>query len=352
MRLPTAAATLLLVLPLAACTGASEPAADPGPSVASTPSAPSPTPSETSPDPAPTGEPDDDLPPVRDRVSLAALMREDLRVGPLRRTRPLAATENWSSWAVTYTVNGATVSGELLVPTGRGPFPALVLNHGYIEPSYYQLGQGMSREQEWLAAAGFVVLHTDYRGHAESDPVAELDRESRLVYTRDAMGAVEALTKEAYVDEDRLGFVGRSMGGGITYNAIVADPDLVDAAVVFAPVSSDFVDNLRQFTEPNRPDGASGLYARHGTPEESPGFYRGLSSRTYFDRIEVPVLIHHGTLDDTCPPAWSRETHRLMRRAGVDSTLVEWPGEGHAFGPRFADSMRRTVAFLRAELRL
>ena len=150
----------------------------------------------------------------------------------------------------------------------------------------------------------------------------------------------------------RLGFVGRSMGGGITYNAIVADPDLVDAAVVFAPVSSDFVDNLRQFTEPNRPDGASGLYARHGTPEESPGFYRGLSSRTYFDRIEVPVLIHHGTLDDTCPPAWSRETHRLMQRAGVDSTLVEWPGEGHAFGPRFADSMRRTVAFLRAELGL
>lgn len=355
MRRAACVLSLLLVLPLAACTDGSAPSAAPSSAPSTTPptSTPSqpPTPS-TSPDPTPSGEPGDDLPPVRDRVSLAALMREDVRGGPIRRTAALAETENWRSWAVTYTVNGATVSGELLVPKGRGPFPALVLNHGYIEPSIYQLGQGMSREQEWLAAAGFVVLHTDYRGHAGSDPVADLDRESRLVYTRDAIGAVEALEREEYVDDDRLGFVGRSMGGGITYNAIVADPDLVDAAVVFAPVSSDFVDNLRQFTEPNRPDGASALYARHGTPQERPAFYRGLSSRTHFDRIEVPVLIHHGTLDDTCPPAWSRETHRLMQRAGVDSTLVEWEGEGHAFGPRFADSMRRTVAFLRTQLRV
>lgn len=265
VRLVTTAATLLLVLPLAACSTGSEPAAEPPATSPSTSTPTGTTPSGT-PSAAPSAEPesDDDLPPVRDRVSLAALMREDVRGGPIRRTAALAETGNWRSWAVTYTVNGA---------------------------------------------AGFVVLHTDYRGPAGSDPVADLDHESRLVYTRDAIGAVEALTREPYVD-----------------------------------------DNLRQFTEPNRPDGASALYARHGTPEQRPGFYRGLSSRTYFDRIEVPVLIHHGTLDDTCPPAWSRETHRLMRRAGVDSTLVEWPGEGHAFGPRFADSMRRTVAFLRAEL--
>ena len=54
----------------------------------------------------------------------------------------------------------------LLVPTGKGPFPGIVLNHGYIEPSIYVTGQGLAREQDWLARAGFVVLHTDYRGHA------------------------------------------------------------------------------------------------------------------------------------------------------------------------------------------
>ena len=46
-----------------------------------------------------------------------------------------------------------------------------MLNHGYIEPSIYVTGQGLAREQDALARAGFVVLHTDYRGHAASDPV-------------------------------------------------------------------------------------------------------------------------------------------------------------------------------------
>ena len=356
------AASLLLALPLLGCSSTEDgdPTAEPAPAVSATsdtsdtggPTEPTPTDDPTGSEAAeqPDAAAEEDLPPVRDRISLPALMREEVRGGGLTTTGQLAETDRWTGYSATYRVNGATVSGELLVPKGEGPFPALVLNHGYIDPDVYVLGQGMSREQEWFAAAGFVVLHTDYRGHAGSDPVSEQDRESRLVYTRDAIGAVKALERMPYVDADRTAYVGRSMGGGVTLNAIVAEPDLVDAAVVFASVSSSFVDNLRQFTEPNRPDGAQSFYARHGTPQQSPGFYEGLSSRTYFDRVEVPVLLHHGTADDTCPPEWSRETDRLLTRAGADSTLVEWPGEGHAFGPRFADSMRRTVAFLRRHL--
>lgn len=289
-RLGAYAASLLLLAPLTACgTGDGEPAAEPpGPARTSATAGPAPSPNgDRTDDPtdAPAtgstdaGEdetgpgPEADLPPVRDRVSLPALMREEVRGSGLRPTRQLAETDRWTGYAATYQVNGATVSGELLVPKGRGPFPALVLNHGYIDPDVYVLGQGMSREQEWFAAAGFVVLHTDYRGHAGSDPVTEQDRESRLVYTRDAIGAVKALERMPYVDADRTAYVGRSMGGGVTLNAIVAEPDLVDAAVVFASVSSSFVDNLRQFTEPNRPDGARVLRpARH--PAEQPAFLR------------------------------------------------------------------------------
>ncbi|MDF1604865.1 prolyl oligopeptidase family serine peptidase [Nocardioides sp. YIM 152315] len=359
-----AALVLALALPLGACSG-EDPSAEPAPTVstesteateatAPTDSAPTDEAAELSPGPTqpPTpAEQDERLPPTTDTPSLANLMREQIDAGRIRRTARLGGTDRWTSWAVTYTVDGATVSGELLVPTGRGPFPALVLNHGHIDPGYYTLGLGMSREQEWFAANGFVVLHTDYRGHAASDPVSDLGRETRLVYTRDAIGAVEALEQERYVDDERLGMVGRSMGGGVTYNAIVAQPDLVDAAVVFAPVSSDYLDNLRRWTIPERPDAAQALYDDlGGSPRANPGAYRALSARTYFDRIEVPVLIHHGTSDDSCPIAWSRESQRLLTRAGVDSTLAVYEGEEHAFGPQFPASMRRTVEFLRARL--
>lgn len=355
MRAGLRASALCLALAVVGCSGSDAgPAAVPSPSAGSATGAPpgpssAPSPGPTQP-PTPT-EQDETLPPVTDRLSLPALMREDVRAGRIRRTATLGGTDRWTSYAVTYGVNDATVSGELLVPTGEGPFPALVLNHGYIDPAIYTLGRGMSREQEWLASHGFVVLHTDYRGHAGSDPVSALGRESRLTYTRDAMAAVGALRKEPYVDDDRLGMVGRSMGGAVTYNAVVAAPGLVDAAVVFAPVSSDLVDNLDRWTIPERPADAGALFdALGGDPQQAPRRYRELSARTYFDRIEVPVLIHHGTADDTCPIAWSRETHALLRRAGVASTLAEYDGEGHAFGPQFAASMRRTVRFLREHL--
>ena len=71
---------------------------------------------------------------------------------------------------MTYPSGDVTVSGVLLRPRGPGPFPAVVLDHGYIEPSVYVTGQGLMREQDALARDGFVVLHTDYRGHAGVRP--------------------------------------------------------------------------------------------------------------------------------------------------------------------------------------
>src|SRR5690606_3757117 len=140
------------------------------------------------------------------------------------------------------------------------------------------------------------------------------------------------------VDDDRLAMLGRSMGGGVTYNALVVQPGLVDAAVVHAPVSSDYLDNLRRWTLAERPENARRLFDRLGRPERRPEAYDALSARTYFDRITEPVLIHHGTLDDSCPVDWSRTTQRLLRRAGVDSTLRLFEGEQHAFGPQWLDS--------------
>ena len=161
------------------------------------------------------------------------------------RGREVLANEAYTRHEVTYPSGDVTVSGVLLRPRGRGPFPAVVLNHGYIEPSVYVTGQGLMREQDALARAGFVVLHTDYRGHAASDPASDEARETRLGYTRDTMNAVASLKRLDAVDPDRVALLGRSMGGGVTYNALVAKPGFVRAAVVFAPVSSDFVDNLR-----------------------------------------------------------------------------------------------------------
>ena len=303
-----------------------------------------PAPSE-SPAPAPA---EAALPEVHHPLSLPALMREPPSGGKPRVLRTEYETADYTRLDVTYRSDELTVSGVLIRPKGPGPFPGIVLNHGYIDPSYYVTGQGLAREQDGLARAGFVVLHTDYRGHAASDPVPPVDRETRLGYTRDAVNAVEALKKLPYVDPERLAMLGRSMGGGVTMNALVTQPGLVDAAVIYASVSSRFLDNLNHFTRDSRPEVVDDFFDRFGSPQEPPRFYRELSPRTYYDRITDPVLAHHGTADGTCPPPWARTTQGLMRSDGVDSRLSWWEGEDHAFYARWQDSMDETIRFLRA----
>jgi dipeptidyl aminopeptidase/acylaminoacyl peptidase len=285
-------------------------------------------------------------------VSLQALMTKEYDGRELRTGRVLLRTGDYTQYAVTYRSGDLLISGVMNVPRGKGPFPVLVLLHGYIDPAVYNTGQGLMREQDYLAREGYVALHVDYRGHAGSDPAPRAEETLRLGYTVDAINAVQAVRGStlAYLDGDRVGFLGRSMGGGVVYNALVAQPGLVDAAVVFAPVSSDTVDNFNRWTRPERSDVARRIIALHGSPEDNPRFWRDVSPRTFFDRITEPVLIHHGTSDETCPYRWSRTSLRALEAAGVDARLVTYPGEAHAFGPQWPLSMRRTVAFFDRQL--
>jgi dipeptidyl aminopeptidase/acylaminoacyl peptidase len=287
-------------------------------------------------------------------VSLPALSEKEYDGARLRLGAEVYATSAQRQFEVTYRGSGLTISGRIAIPEGRGPFPAIVLAHGYIDPAYYVNGQGMTREREWFADHGYIALHVDYRNHAGSDDTRLGEADLRMGYTEDVINAVLALRAwKGPVDDERMAVGGRSMGGGVVYNVLVARPGLVDAGVVWAPVSSDAVDNYDRWIahDPGRQDVVATLDRLYGLPRDNPEFWEGVSARTYFDQVTEPVLIHHGTADDTCPLRWSRETARLMERDGVDVTLAEYPGEGHAFGPRFFSSMERTGRYLRRHVR-
>ena len=309
---------------------------------------PDPQDGSTSPAPdEPSGTPDETLEVPRP-LSLQAVMAKDYRGGRLVIIRRVGDYGSYTRSEIRYRSDGVWVTAILNRPKGRGPFPAMVLNHGYIEPSIYVTGQGLAREQDALARAGYVVLHTDYRGHAGSGPVSEIDRETRLGYTEDVITAVLTIKRLRYVDAERVGMLGRSMGGGITYNALVAKPGLVDAAVVYAPVSSRFVDNLNRWTRPERPDVAARLFARIGSPSTNKDVYRDLSARSFFDRVSEPLLLHHGTADESCPLDWSRATYAALRASGAQARLIIYPGEPHSFVAELAAVDGRHLALPRA----
>lgn len=280
-------------------------------------------------------------------VSLPALIEHeydgrDFRVGDL------AADELGSRrFHVRYRSGALSVSGQLSIPRRSGRFPLVVLAHGYENPTAYRSGVALAREQSYLAARGYVVLLPDYRNHARSDregpaPVAE-----PLGYPEDVVNAVVALRRAdlPFVDASRVAVVGRSMGGGVALAAVAARPDLVDALVLYAPVSSSAVDNYRRWAA-GRGDLDRRVRATYGAPVDNPEFWREASVRNYLGRVDVPVQVHHGAADQVCPVSWSRRTVAALRAAAQTVEYFEYPGEGHRFDAAWRSMAGRVAGFL------
>ena len=147
-------------------------------------------------------------------ISMQALINKKYDGRNLKLGRLLADYGAYKRYMITYRGDGLTISGVMNVPDGKGPFPVLVLNHGYIDPDTYFPGQGMPREHDYLARHGYVVLHTDYRGHASSDNDKNVDYELRLPYAVDTINAVKAVksSKLRFLDKDRVGWLGTLHG--------------------------------------------------------------------------------------------------------------------------------------------
>jgi dipeptidyl aminopeptidase/acylaminoacyl peptidase len=295
-------------------------------------------------------------------VSVLGLDQQTHRGDRLQLGAVREDTASYTSYDVTYRSRSTTprgeesltISGVLNVPKGRGPFPAVVLAHGYIDPAVYERGQGMTRERGYLASRGYIALHVDYRNHAESDDDPRYRLRMRLGYSADVINAVKALqaSPDVPVADDRIVLFGRSMGGGVILKALIAEPGLVRAAAPWASVSSLEGENYNQFqrndpADTARPDDPG---RRYGLPEDNPEFWLANSSRPHFDRITEPVLMVHGRADDTCPPRWATATRQALVRAGVDAQL-EWYADNHAFGPAFNAAMDRTIRFFDEQLR-
>jgi uncharacterized protein len=282
-----------------------------------------------------------------DGLSLDQLAATPLDGRDLRIRRELSGTSEYRRYAVSYRGGGQRITGIMNVPRGKGPFPVVVLAHGYIDPAVYWSGQGFRREQDALARNGYVALHVDYRNHAGSTDDPDNDLTMRLGYAEDILNAAVAVRASnlPFLDGERVGVLGRSMGGSVTFNALVARPGVFDAAVVYASTSTDARENFDRW---QRSDVAfrKEVFRTHGSPRSNPGFWDGISASTRLDRITEPVLMIHGTADESCPIRWARDTYRGLKAAGVDATLVEYPGARHYMYGEWAGSMRKALAFL------
>src|ERR1700716_2600168 len=145
------------------------------------------------------------------------------------------------SWPST----GQTMTGLISLPDGPGPFPVVVVNHGFIPPERYWIGQDSGIFCDPLAAHRFLPAPPHWPGYSGPGP-GPTNLPSIVGQVVTALDLVSSLGSVPQADTGRIAFVGHSNGGGISEIAMVVDPR-IRAVVLQAPVSTDMADNARKW---------------------------------------------------------------------------------------------------------
>jgi dienelactone hydrolase len=140
---------------------------------------------------------------------------------PIGCSTALSATapDNAVGGEVVYTTTPETLKGYLCRPSGAGPFPAVVYNHGGVGNI---IGGAPKETCEALAAAGFVGF-------------APIRRKTLLMegHPDDVQAGLDYLLGLDYVDRNKVAMLGFSRGGALTFMA-AAKGAPIKAAVIMA----------------------------------------------------------------------------------------------------------------------
>ena len=260
-------------------------------------------------------------------------------VGEVARAQP-----TFTRYRMTYSSDDLTISGLVDIPAGEGPFPVVIVNHGYAPPDRYEPGFDSWRIADWLAERGYIALMPDYRNYGDSDPGPN---PFHIGYAIDVLNLIPQVASLPQAAPGQIGIIGHSMGGEISLWPMVISEE-VDAVVLYASMSGDVALNwaYRRRYWPVQRQAMNATALIYGTPEDNPEAYAALSPVNYLDRVRMPVMIHHGTADEWVPYEWSEELFSLMQGAGLDVTFWSYPDGGHTLrGSDFDLLMERNLAF-------
>lgn len=270
------------------------------------------------------------------------------------------------------------IAGTLSLPTGDGPFPAVVLISG--------TGHNSRDEDVWghkvflvladtLTRNGFAVLRYDKRGVGGSS--GNYDAATTVDFTSDAEAAVAWLKTQSHIDARHIGVLGHSEGGiiapavatsdkGVAFVVMIAGPCIrgdklfvlqsamtakaygapddyiakrkvfdeeLYNAIISAPSDSAALDRAKALVAQGVADHivdakeAETLAKDDTTPWER--YFLAYDPAPTLARLTVPVLVLNGSLDVQVPAKENLAAARDALRNNSNATVIELPGMNH-----------------------
>ncbi len=235
-------------------------------------------------------------------------------------------------------VAGQKLLLDLFHPASQGTaiLPAIVFVHG----GGWKGGdkQGFDQLAEGMARLGYVTFSINYRLVTSTGNrwPAQLDDTQRAVRW------VRANSGKYGVDPTKIGALGASAGGHLAAFLGTTDTrDNSDAALASCSSRVACVVDLSgptDLADDFAPKVKSGALVNDmirnllgGSPAEVPAVAKDASPLNRVDARSAPFLILHGRLDELVPPDHSERLNAALQKAGVESKLIMFDDEGHAF---------------------
>ena len=234
------------------------------------------------------------------------------------------------------------VTGIINIPSGNGPFPAVVMFRGYVDQEVYRTGDGSRRAAEFFAKNGLVSVAPDFLGYGGSDKEAESIFESRFQTYLTAITLLNSLNSIPNWDGKNLFIWGHSNGGQIALTVLEITGREIPTTL-WAPVSKPFPYSILYYTDESEDRGK--LIRRElANFEETydPNLY---SLDLYLDKIQAPLQIHQGTADDAVPFIWSDSLVEKLNQLDKEIAYFKYPGADHNLNPAWGAAAARDLAF-------
>ena len=224
---------------------------------------------------------------------------------------------------ITYISDGLRITGHLITPRAPGPHPCLIYNRGgnreFGANSPIRVARRLARFASW----GYVVVASQYRGNMGGEGIEEFGG-ADVADVINLVPLLESLPFEA--DARRIGMVGFSRGGLMTYLALTKT-DRMKAAAIVAGVA----DSRSGIEE--RPDMETYVYSQL-IPD-----YWNVKEEALLARSPVawpeklcattPILLLHGTADWRVHPGESMRMAEALYELKRPVRLVMYEGADH-----------------------
>lgn len=217
--------------------------------------------------------------------------------------------------------DGRPIPAYLTVPQGKPPFPLIVLPHG---GPFVQETVVYDEWAQMLANNGYMVLQPQYRGSRGYGKQFYMDAflkggQGGYDMQDDKDDGAKHLIRRGLVDPDRIAMFGWSYGG---YAALVAASreDQIYQCVIAGAAVSDPIMQVNYYR-----------YQLRGTGREEQlrMWDESISPIEEVEKVNVPMLLIHGSVDQRVPPEHAKKYRKLLEEYNKDYKYLELEDADH-----------------------